>query len=48
MLKEYQAVIYEDDIKSTHTIWANSKEDALRIAWELYDADDIYVVEVKD
>ena len=47
-MKKYKAVIYENDIKSTHIIYANDLDEALKLAWEKFDADDIYVTEVKD
>ncbi len=45
-MKEYEIVIYSDGVKKVRTIEAPSREDAQRLAWEMFDADDIYVAEV--
>lgn len=45
-MKQYEAVIYVDDKKITRIIEAETRADAERLAWELYDGDDIYVAEV--
>ena len=45
-MKQYEAVIYIDDVKKVRTIEAETREDAQRLAWEMFDADDIYVAEV--
>lgn len=47
-MKKYKAVVYENDIKSTHIIYANNLDEALELAWEKFDADDIYVTGVED
>lgn len=46
MIKDYEVVIYEDDTKKVRMVQAETREDAERIAWELFDADDIFVAEV--
>lgn len=45
-MKEYEAVIYEDGVKKVRTIMAPTRADAQRLAWEMFDADDIYIAEV--
>lgn len=45
-MKEYEAIIYEDGVKKVHTIEAETRADAQRLAWEMFDADDIYIAEV--
>ena len=45
-MKEYEAIIYEDGVKKVCTIEAETRADAQRLAWEMFDADDIYIAEV--
>jgi hypothetical protein len=45
-MKEYEAVIYADGVKKVRTIMAPTRADAQRLAWEMFDADDIYIAEV--
>lgn len=45
-MKEYEAVIYADGVKKVRTIMAPARADAQRLAWEMFDADDIYIAEV--
>lgn len=45
-MKEYEAIIYEGSVKKVRTIEAPTREDAQRLAWEMFDADDIYIAEV--
>ena len=45
-MKEYEIIIYVDGIKKVRTIEASTREDAQRLAWEMFDADDIFVAEV--
>jgi hypothetical protein len=45
-MKQYEAVIYVDDTKKVRIIEAETRADAQRIAWEMFDADDIYIAEV--
>ena len=47
-MKQYEAVIYIDDIKKVRTIEAETRADAQRLAWEMFDADDIFVAEVEN
>jgi hypothetical protein len=47
-MKQYEAVIYVNDIKMVQTIEAETRADAQRIAWEMVDADDIFVAEVEN
>ena len=45
-MKEYEIIIYSDGVKKVRTIEAPTREDAQRFAWEMFDADDIFVAEV--
>lgn len=45
-LKKYTISAYIDGVKKTRTVEAESKAEAKRIGWELFDADSIYVSEV--
>lgn len=45
-MKQYEAIIYEDGVKKVRTIEAKTRADAQRLAWEMFDADDIYIAEV--
>lgn len=47
-MKKYTISAYIDGVKKTRTVDAENKAEAERIGWELFDADDIYVSEVKD
>lgn len=43
---KYEIVIYQDDVIRVKYIEAPTRVDAQRLAWEMFDADDIYVAEV--
>ena len=45
-LKKYTISAYIYGVKKTRTVEAESKVEAERIGWELFDANDIYVSEV--
>jgi hypothetical protein len=47
-MKQYEAIIYVDDVKRVYTIEAETRADAQRLAWEMFDADDIYIAEVEN
>lgn len=42
----YEIIIYQDDVKKVRYIEAPTRADAQRLAWEQFDADDIFVAEV--
>lgn len=46
-MKKYRITYYSDGVKYSKTIEAKNKDDALRKAWSLIDADDVYVSEVE-
>ena len=41
----YKITAYCDEVKKTKIVEAESEEEATRLGWELFDADDIYVSE---
>lgn len=45
-MKKYKITYYKDGVKHSVIIEASHKGEALRKAWSLVDADDIYVSEV--
>ena len=45
-MKEYEVIIYSNGVKKVRTINAPTRADAQRLAWEMFDVDDIYVAEV--
>ena len=47
-MKRYEITAYIDDVKKKRIVEAENKKAAESIGWELFDADDIYVSEVKD
>ena len=47
-MKQYEAVIYVDDVKKVRIIEAETRADAQRLAWEMFDVDDIFVAEVEN
>ena len=46
-MKKYEISAYIDGVKKTRIVEAESKEVAVEIGWELFDADSIYVSEVE-
>lgn len=46
-MKKYEITAYIDDVKKRRIVEAESKEEAKKIGWELFDADSIYVSEVE-
>ena len=44
----YKLTIHEDGVTKYCYVDAKDEQDALEKGWALYDADDIYVSEVKD
>lgn len=47
-MKKYEISAHIDGVKKKRIIEAENKAEAERIGWELFDADDIYVSEVKN
>ena len=45
-MKKYEITAYIDEVKKSRTVEAENKEEAEKIGWELFDADDLYVSEV--
>ena len=45
-MREYEVIIYIDGIKKVRTIQAETRADAQRLAWEMFEADDIQIAEV--
>ena len=45
-MSKYIITAYIDEIQKTKIVEAENKEEAKKIGWELFDADDIYVSEV--
>lgn len=44
---KYEISAYEDGVKKSRVIEAKDREEAKQIGWEIFDADSIYVEEVK-
>ena len=45
-MKKYKITAYIDEVQKSRTVEAESKAEAERIGWELFDADSINVSEV--
>lgn len=46
-MNQFSVTFYEDGVRTSRIIEAKSRDEALRIAWSLIDADDVYVNEVR-
>ena len=46
VMKQFCVTFYEDGVRKSRTIEAESIEEAYEKAWSLFDADDLYVSEV--
>ena len=46
-MRLFEISAHQDGVKKTKTVRADSKAEAERIGWELFDADSIYVSEVR-
>jgi hypothetical protein len=47
-MKKYKITYYADGVKHSQIIEARNKDDALKIAWSLVDADSVYISEVDE
>lgn len=47
-MKKYNITFYEDGRQKNLTVEARTREEALKKAWSLTDAEDVYVSEVLD
>ena len=47
-MRKYQISYYKDGVKYTKIIEARNRREALQIAWEITDTDDVRVSEVKE
>ena len=45
-MKKYRISYHENGVQKSHTIYAKDRDDALKKAWSMVDADDVYVSEV--
>jgi hypothetical protein len=46
-MKDFIISAYENGVKKTKEVKAKDRNEALRLAWELFDCDDVYVTEKK-
>lgn len=46
-MKDFIISAYENGVKKTKEVKAKDRDEALRLAWELFDSDDAYVTEKK-
>ena len=44
-MKEYEITFYENGVKKTKIVNADSKDEAMKIAWSLTDEETVYVSE---
>lgn len=47
-MKKYRISYYSDGVKHSRIIEAKNRDEALKKAWSLVDADDLYVSEVEE
>lgn len=47
-MKRFRIIAYIDGVCHTKVVKANNKDEALNVAWSLFDADSVWVSEVKD
>lgn len=46
--KKYQVTYYDDGVRKTFTVTANSTSEAEDIAWSIVDVDSLYVTELSE